>query len=412
MPFPAAPSTGSGAQHWGGSTAPPPTGVVYRATPFDKEIVNWEKDLYPSASIVMKNNRITKAAPTWGRWEKKPFPHWMTCDVESAAADTDWTTNFATHLTRMTQHDIWLIERTGELVAVNGATAATAYADVDRAVGSVPAAIIKVGDKAVKVGTSHPAGSTSPTAHYVLEDEVTFNAQHHYMAVESNADVLVTQFPAEANRHLAAREATRMEFNETLKRSFFASLQTTASEIQAAGSETRTVKGLDDHVSTWTYNFGGLLTKSDFKGFVGDGPGRYIRGTIGIACSAFIMNILDGWLEDIATADQNEDVDTLGFNVKNLKLVAGRKAKIFYESWLDESPIMQGKFYVFPLNKKQGSRFVECVGPEWNGRVQLWEDIKGKDHDGYLGKKDAWYAMYGWDHGPEIGYGIGTGIEG
>jgi len=44
--------------------------------------------------------------------------------------------------------------------------------------------------------------------------------------------------------------------------------------------------------------------------------------------------------------------------------------------------------------------------------VQLWEDIKGKDHDGYLGKKDAWYAMYGWDHGPEIGYGIGTGIEG
>jgi hypothetical protein len=408
MPFPAAPTTGSGVEHWGGSTAPPPSGVKTRSIPFDKEIVDWEKDLFPSATIVMRENSITKASPRWIRWEKKPFPHWASAVSEIAAATTDFTTGFANHLTRFTQHDVWKVEDTGEMIVFNGATAATSYDDVDRGVGSVPAAIIPAGAKIYKVGTAFPTGSTAPTAHYVLEDEITFYGTEHMVSVESDSHILVTKFPAEANRHAAAREARRMEFTEILKRSYFGSLQ--AQVVQAAGGHTQTVKGLDDHVSTWTYNFGGILTKPDFTGFIGDGPGRYIRGDIGIACSSFVMNIANNWMAEIATADQSKDEDTLGFDVRNLRLVAGRRAKLFYESWLDESPTMQGRFYVFPLNKKQGSRYVTCSGPELDGKVQLKKNIKTED--AYTGKKDVWYAFYGWDHGPEIGYGIGSGIEG
>ena len=252
-----------------------------------------------------------------------------------------------------------------------------------------------------------PEGSTAPTAHYVLEDEITFTAAEHSVTAESTARILGTRFVVEPNKRKSMIEQRRVEFTEMIKRSYFAGAM---GNVQTASTEQTGVKGLIDHCDTWTYNFAGVLTRPDFFGFVGDGPGRYIRGDIGIAMSSFGLNIVNNMLMDITQAQQDKNIDTLGFNVDNLKLVAGRRAKLFYESWLDEDPTTQGWFFVFPLNKKQGSKYVEIVGPEWDGRVQLNKNIKTEDS--YKGIKDEWYAFYGWEHGPEIGYGFGYGIEG
>jgi hypothetical protein len=384
-----------------------PAGLKPRV--YDDKIVDWERDLYPTASIVMENSKKTVSAPSWSRWERKPYPHWITATAALTAADVDWTTagDFsADHLTRITRYDAWQVVRTREVVLMNG-TAAAPAGTVVRGVGSVPAQALIVGDKLVKVQTAFPEGSTAPTAHFVLEDEITFRAAEHYLSTEATSHVLATKFEIEGNKRKAGIELARVEFTSIMKRSFFSAAQ---AQQQTATAQQQTVKGMMEHCQTWSYNFNGILTRPDFGGFVADGPGRYIRGDIGIAMSSLGLGIVDNWLTDIAQAQQDKDINTLGFNVDNLKLVAGRRAKLFYESWLDEDPTTQGWFFVFPLNKVQGSKHVTVSGPEWDGRVQLFEDIKKED--GYLGKKDAWYHFYGWEHGPEIGYGFGYGVEG
>jgi len=374
---------------------------------FDKEIVDWESDIYPTASIVMKNNRKTKASPIWSRWERKPYPNWANVDAAIAAATTDFTTGMATHLTRFTRYDVWMCVRTREVILFNGA-AATPYDAVSRSFGDVPATAMVAGDKLVKVGSAFPEGSTAPAAHYVLEDEILFTAAEHSVTFQATNRILGTRFVVEPNKYESMKEQRRVEFTDMIKRSYFGGGM---GNVQTASTEQTGVKGVIGHCDTWTYNFGGILTRPDFFGFVGDGPGRYIRGDIGIAMSSFGLGIVNNWLTDIARKDSASGVgESLGFNVDNLKLVAGRNAKLFYESWLDEDPTTQGWFFVFPINKRQGSAFIEVSGPEFDGRVQLNDDILKENS--YKGKKGEWYTFYGWEHGPEIGYGFGYGIEG
>lgn len=409
MPFPSGPTTGAGVQHLGGSVAPPPSRL--KPLLFDKEIVDWEKDLYPSASIVMKNSRKTKASPVWSRWERKPYPHWITLTSAHAAATATWTSGTdlsAADFARVTPGDVYMNVRTREIIRV--ASFSTTFA-LNRSFGDVPATLGAVGDKLVKVGSSFAEGSTAPAAHFVLEDEVLFTAQESSLTCESTARILGTRFAVDPNRRQSQIEQKRIEFTEGIKRSLFAGGGSTLQDVSGGSTynEVTGVKGLIDHCDTWTYNFNGILTRPDFFGYIGDGPGRYIKGDIGIAMSSFGLNIVNNWLMDDPTK-QNSDMSSLGYNVDMLKLVAGRRAKLFYESWLDEDPTTQGWFFVFPLNKNQGSSFIEVVGPEWNGRVQLNKNVKTEDS--YKGIKDEWYAFYGWEHGPEICYGFGYGITG
>jgi hypothetical protein len=373
---------------------------------FDEEVVDWEADLYPTASMVMKNNRITKASPTWSRWERKPFPHWATVDAAVAAATTDFSTGLANTLSRYTRYDLWRVVRTDELLLFNGSAAAP-YNAVARAFGGIPATALVAGDKLVRVGMCLPEGAVSSTPHYVLEDEKVFRAAEVSITTQATSRILGTAFNPEKNRRKAYIEAARMEVNGLIKRGYFLSA---SGNVQTATTEQTGFQGVQEHSQTWTYDFNGLLTKSDFKGFLSDGPGRYIKGPIGVACSGFILNIISSWLEDASFADVSKDNDTVGFDVKNLRLIAGRTAKLSYESWLDEDPTLQGRFYVYPLNKKQGSRWVDFVGPEWDGRLQLNKDIYKNDSPKYI--KDEWYFFGGFDHGPEICYGVGKGITG
>ena len=411
MPFPSAPTQVSAATAFNPTT----TAIPARLKPliFDKKIIDWEASLFPTASIVMRDNKLTKGSPVWSYWQRKPFPHWMTVDTAYGVTDPAVLTTAITAAAmriRSSPYDLWMCVRTKEVFQPYDTTLSTGgLATCYRGLGKYPAQALVVGDKLVKVGTAFKGGSLAPAAHSVLEEESLFYATHHQISVEATADVLGTRFVLDEDRFAAMTEARRLEFVDIMKRSFFGSGSTsTAGATTTEGINT--VKGLIDHCNTWTYNFNGILTRPDFFGFVGDGPGRYIKGDIGIAMSSMGMNIVNNWLMEAGTAPMDKDIGSLGFNVDGLKLVAGRRAKIFYEAWLDEDPTTQGWFFVFPLNKAQGSAYVEVSGPQWDGRVRLDRDIKKED--GYLGRKDRWYAYYGWQHGPEIGYGFGYGIEG
>ena len=409
MPFPAAPTLNAGVVYDKPTTAMIPARL--KPLLFDDKIIDWESDLYPSASIVMKNNKKIKTSPVWSRWERKPYPHWIQANAAITAADVDWSTagDISTaHLARIKHFELWMVVRTREVVRMAGALTTTPYSTVTRGIGNIPAQALVVGDKLVRLATAFPEGSTAPVAYSVLEDEILFYATEHSMTVEATSHVLGTKFLVEGNRMKSMIEQKRVEFTEAMKRSFFASAKSTATGTTGG---VNTVAGLIDHCQTHTYNFGGLLTRPDFFGFVGEGPGRYIRGDIGVAMSSFGLNIVNNWLADVSMNDKASGVDqSLGFEVSNLKLVAGRRAKLFYESWLDEDPTTQGWVFVFPLNKKQGSAYIEVVGPEWDGRTRLNRNIKTEDS--YKGIKHEWYSFYGWEHGPEIGYGLGYGIEG
>lgn len=409
MPFPAAPTLNAGVVYDKPTTAMVPDGLRIRL--YDKKIIDWLADLYPSSSVVMRDNKKIKEAPKWSRWERKPYPNWIQANAAITAADVDWSTagDFSTaHLARIKHFELWQVVRTREVVRMAGALSTTPYSTVTRGIGNIPAQALVVGDKLVRLATAFPEGSTAPAAYSVQEEEVLFYATEHSMTVEATSHILAQRFELEGNRRKSMTESTRIRFTEAMKRSFFSSAKSTAT---GATGGVNTVEGLINHCQTWTYNVGGLLTRPDFFGFVGDGPGRYIQGDIGIAMSSFGLNIVNNWLADVSQNDKASGVDqSLGFNVSNLKLVAGRRAKLFYEAWLDEDPTTQGWFFVFPLNKMQGSSYIEVRGPEWDGRTQLRQNIKTED--GYKGKKDEWYAFYGWEHGPEIGYGFGYGIEG
>lgn len=253
-----------------------------------------EPNAAPLYVLVSKLNKRSAINPTFSWIEDVLNPSWDTLAVSATSAATHFTMTTGTMFNKF---DLVKVINTGEVVLVSGVSVTSVSAV--RGYGTTAATSAVAGANVLIIGSAFEEGSAYSTlvTKSTKVTSATNYAQIFRKSVEITKSLANTELYGGPDRAYQ-RKKKGIELMRDMERAFLYGqpLRDTGSTDTAITHERRTTGGIDYFISTNSTNAGGVLTESEFEGFLRT-VFRYGSNSRYLFCAPLIISVISQWAQ-------------------------------------------------------------------------------------------------------------------
>lgn len=305
--------------------------------------------------------------------EDEIVPDTMTLTAVSAV-NTD-TLTVANDYANMIHKDIWMNERTKELIIIDDETISASATTIIRPVGGTTEVDMAIGDTMRKISACFPEGGTAPSAQMTVAIKKSWTTQYQRRVVE-----LTTHMQAMAKRYgsMRAHEIWKKtaEMKRTLEFMLFFSGYSTDSTAGGTAKD-RVSAGLFNTITTNVEGNMGSLTLGELRD-IADAPRKYhSSGRFRMYTSPKVFGIINDLCEDKIRITPS--TRAYGLNIKTLEL--GKSTIILEEQPAWTTTYLSRLAFILPDPVQKFIRIRTFKGDKFNGDLIWTMDIKKNDNN-------------------------------
>jgi hypothetical protein len=329
----------------------------------DKQLQTIQADMTP---LVTHLYQTVGSAPVGNslfyHHEDAIVPDTMTLTAASAVA-TD-TITVANDFANMINKDVWMNERTKELVIIDDTSISAAATTIIRPVGGTTEVGMVIGDTMRRISSCYPEGGTAPTAMMTVPTKKTWYTQYQRRTIE-----LTTHMQAMAKRYGSMRAHEMWKKTAEMKRSleFMLFFSGATADTTAGGTPNdRMSAGLYNTITTNVEGNMGALTLGELRD-IADAPRAYhSSGRFRMYASPTVMGIINDLCEDKIRITPS--TRAYGLNIKELHL--GKATIILEEQPLWTTTYLSRLAFILPDPVGKYIRIRTFKGDKFNGDLR------------------------------------------